>query len=133
MKIDESSAGAVRLAKHLWSPSEPISKLKPADRPFDLFWWKDHPQVEGPQSPRHKAALELYLCLAAKALPHPMTNGFPARFDFKDAKAMRPDKGAIKTFLDHGLIEARPLVGQMVFDLTAAGQSYRDEVKKELG
>ena len=70
----------------------------------------------------------LYMEFAALASPDLQAACFPARFDFDNAKTMRPHKGAIKTFLEHMLIAGRVLVGQLVFDLTeyrASGNQSR--------
>ena len=75
--------------------SEPLSKVRRADRVNDDGWWQSNPKIEQFSSSRHQAALQLYLLLAAHAQNLP-TERFPASFEFRDGVQLRPDKGTIK-------------------------------------
>lgn len=124
MKIMQRSAFATRLAGTLYKGlSPPISIVGPADKPLSLEWWITNPQKESAGSPRHSAALQLYLQIAKSSKIILPEHTFPSQFDFDDA-SMRPDKGAIKVFLEGRLIEPRTMGAQLVFDVTSAGQNY---------
>ena len=118
------SAAAKRLATELYSgDSAPLSKEYPGDRPLELEWWRTNPQPEGAGSIRHSAALRLYIAIAQNSRTPLSAESFPASFDFDDC-SMRPDKGAIKVFLDEGIIAPRMMGVQLVFDLSEQGREY---------
>ncbi|MBY3101234.1 hypothetical protein HFO69_26590 [Rhizobium laguerreae] len=124
MKITQRSAFAKRLATNLYDgASPPLSVVKPADKHHEVDWWTSDNQNEGPDSLRHLAALALYLEVAKHSKIALPPQCFPASFDFDDEE-MRPDKGVIKAFLEHRLIEPRMMVAQLVFDVTPDGQAY---------
>ncbi|WP_018097581.1 hypothetical protein [Sinorhizobium meliloti] len=124
MKINGRSAAARRRAAELYpGESLPISVVKQSDQPLSLEWWQSNPQAESSGSTRHTAALTLYLEISkASKIPLPKDT-FPARLDFDD-EMMRPDKGVMKVFLDEGLVTARFMGAQLVFEVTAAGHRY---------
>lgn len=124
MRINGRSAAARRRAAELYpGESLPISVVKPSDQPLCLEWWQSNPQAESSGSARHAAALTLYLEISkGSKIPLPKDT-FPARLDFDD-ETMRPDKGVMKVFLDEGLITARFMGAQLVFEVTTAGRRY---------
>ncbi len=124
MKIMQRSAFATRLSGTLYKgTSPPISLVGPADKPLSLEWWNTNRRKERSGSQRHMAALQLYLQIAKFSKVILPEHTFPSQFDFDDA-SMRPDKGAIKVFLEEQLIEPRTMGAQLVFDVTSAGQNY---------
>ncbi|PWE53733.1 hypothetical protein DEM27_24670 [Metarhizobium album] len=132
MRILQRSAFAKRLGSSLYSgDSTPLSVVKLGDQPHSLAWWTSDPQSESPGSLRHVAALALYLEIAKHSKIALAENSFPASFDFDDQQ-MRPDKGVVKVFLDHGFITPRMMVAQLVFDITADGKAYLAKRRGEL-
>ena len=126
MKINMRSAAALRRAAELYTgESLPLSANVDGRGPLSFEWWKSHPQREELNEHRHKAALKLYGEIggaSAHALP---TGSFPAIMDFED-QAMRPDKGALKVFIDEHVVEHRMMGAQLFFDLTASGRAFLD-------
>jgi hypothetical protein len=93
---------------------------------LDINWWLSAPRAEGTSSDRHLAALKLYVEMGQAAAFDLGEFAFPAVFDLGGG-AMRPDKGAIKAFLDNGMITHRMMGAQLIFELTDAGRARLDQ------
>jgi hypothetical protein len=122
MRINMRESKVRALADQLYQgASRPISKLRSPEREVqDEAWWRSGEKPEGAGSDRHLGALRLYVKIGRRST---LNDGdFPARFDFDDG-SFRPDKGAIKAFLNNGLITSRKHDGELVFTLTKSGRS----------
>lgn len=123
---------ARKLAQGLYSGhSKPIADVKQDDRPHEIDWWESQPQDECPDTDRQRAAILLYLDLAAKSKKQLPADCFPAVFDCEGG-SLRPDKAIIKAFLREDLINPQALGWQLVFDLTDAGRQYATEASERL-
>jgi hypothetical protein len=115
-----------RLHDHYGGASAPIIKMPPPTlaRANTEAHWRENPRTEGTDTARHIGALGFYFDIGTLASPSLPPFQFPAVFDFLDGRR-RPDKGAIKTFLVNGVIEAvngSEESGALLFALTDLGR-----------
>jgi hypothetical protein len=101
--------------------SKPLSQVRSRDQAQSPAWWMSAPKPEKIEG-RHRAAVALYLDLAAHATPLLVGGQFPAVLVTTDGKRYRPDKGVIKAIAEH--LEVLSTAGELVFAADAELQRH---------
>jgi hypothetical protein len=123
MQINMESTEALNIiARDYSGQSKPMSINARPVNSQSLEWWGSSSKTETVGGERKRAALQLYLTVASRAVAELPPNSFPAAFQFNDWAKYRPDKGLIKALLQAGALEASDDSGELCFTLTTTGQ-----------
>lgn len=123
MQINMASADALRQMEHGYAGgSKPISINSRPAQAQSVQWWTSSVRNETIGHDRKRAALRVYLQIAAQSVENVPPDTFPAAFLFNDNARYRPDKGLVKALLQAGAISDTIFADELCFVLTDKGR-----------